>query len=925
MPGLLCGVEGTPEFPTGTVTFLFTDLVGSTRQWEEHPAEMHGALARHDELLRAAIEGHGGSIVKMTGDGAHAAFATAPTAVGAAVDAQIALTRERWGSTGPLCVRMGVHSGHAEQRSGDYFGPTLNRAARLMSVAHGGQIVVSGVVEDMTRGALPPEVSLADLGMHRLRDLGFPERVFQVLHPDLPRDFAPLASVESYPTNLPLQVTTFVGRDAEIAEVAAALSEMRVVTLTGVGGVGKTRLAVQIAAEFLPEFGNGVWLCELGPVSDASGVADVVATTLSVQLRPGGDVTESIVAAVRDRSVLLVLDNCEHLIVPAARLVDAIVRACPGVRILATSREGLGVAGERLMLVRSLAVPDEDASPDALVGCDAARLFVDRATAARRGFAVTADNAPAIAQICRRLDGIPLAIELAAARTRMLSPSEIARRLDERFRLLTGGTRTAVERHQTLRAAVDWSYALLTSEEQVLLDRLGVFSGGFTFDAAEAVAGELESGSDVLDLLGQLVDKSLVVADEQADGSTRYRLLETIRQYALEQLDATGASDEVRRRHAEHYITVAQATEGALWTRDEDEWLRIVDQELGNFRAALDWAIGVGDADVALRLAVPLGEVGAPRPRYTIARWLVRAVAMPAAFDHPLRPHVAAWAAQGAFSISTSVAELSQGVAEMDAAFERAGLEPIPIAHAAHAALAVITGAEDEAIRHSTAAVELALATGDRRWAATWAGLLAGMLALRGRPEEAIQRAEQSRALASESGTLCVPAETALGFALSQVDPEAAIPQLEAAWTLSMSEGNEVMLSVSGTCLGSLLVARGDVGSGLEYYDQLLANALETRNPVLALLTCNGLGVMLAGADHPEAAATIFGALESQAFRPLTGIRQRQQLDALETLRGTMTADAFAQSYSRGQTMTLEELLEFAREEASRMTTATTS
>ena len=605
LPGLLAGERrvkkgvGVAEFPSGTVTFFFTDIEGSTRLWQEHPEAMKAALARHDEIVRDAIEGRGGSVVKTTGDGFHAAFAAAHDAIDAAVAGQLALAREPWDVTGPLRVRMGIHTGPAELRDGDYYGTAVNRAARLMSVAHGGQIVMSGAVEQLSRDSLPAVVTLADLGEHRLRDLGQPEHVFQVLHPELPAEFPALRSVETYPSNLPQQLTTFVGRDQELVEIAEVLDEARVVTLIGVGGVGKTRLALQVAAELLPRFGAGAWLCELGPLSDASGVADLVAVTLSVQPRPGETVTESIVGVLRDRQLLLVLDNCEHLVAPAARLVDAIVRACPGVRVLATSREGLGVAGERLMVVRSLAVPEDDAGVDGLVECDAVRLFVDRAADARHGFGVTGENVSAIAQICRRLDGIPLAIELAAARTRMMSPPDIARRLDERFRFLTGGNRTAVERHQTLRAAVDWSYALLDPDEQVLLDRLGVFAGGFTLDAAEAVAGDIESGGDVLDRLGQLVDKSLVVAEEDRGGASGYRLLETIRQYALEHLDATGVSDVVRRRHAEHYLTVARDAEAGLWTSTEGESLRTVDREMANLRAAFDWAVGAGDADIA--------------------------------------------------------------------------------------------------------------------------------------------------------------------------------------------------------------------------------------------------------------------------------------------------------------------------------------
>ena len=401
------------ELPSGTVTFLFTDVEGSTRLWEEFPEAMRQALARHDEILRRVIQSRRGYVVKTTGDGFHAVFATAHDALDAAITGQLGLRAEPWGVTGPLRVRMGVHTGQAQLRDGDYYGTAVNRAARLMGVAHGGQIVISGAVEQLSRDSLPAAVTLTDLGEHRLRDLGHPEHVFQVLHPALPAESRALNSLEALPSHLPQQLTTFVGRDGELVEIAQVLEDARVVTLVGVGGVGKTRLALQVAAESLPRFEAGAWLCELGPLWDESGVPDLVAVTLRVQQRPGETVTESIVGVLRDRELLLVLDNCEHLVTSAARLVDAIVRACPRVRVLATSREGLGVAGERLMLVQSLAVPDIDAGGEGQVECDAVRLFVDRAGDARHGFALTRENATAIGQICRRLDGIPLAIEFS--------------------------------------------------------------------------------------------------------------------------------------------------------------------------------------------------------------------------------------------------------------------------------------------------------------------------------------------------------------------------------------------------------------------------------------------------------------------------------------------------------------------------------
>ena len=559
------------ELPSGTVSFLFTDLEGSTCLWEEHPDAMQGALARHDELMRAAIRSHAGHVVKTTGDGFHATFATASDAIDAAVDAQLALAAESWPETGPLRVRMGVHTGAAAVRDGDYYGTALNRAARLMSVGHGGQVLVSLATNELVRGS---GIEFEDLGSHRLRDLGEPERIFQVVHPGLETEFAALRSLDAFATNLPLQVTTFVGRDDDVADVIEALGQSRVVTLIGVGGVGKTRLAVQTAAEVLPCYRDGVWICELGPLSDPGQVPDVVADALGVQQRPRQSLAESLVVALRSKELLVVLDNCEHLLDAAARLVAAMVGSCPGVTVLATGREGLGVRGERMMMVRSLPLPSERATTDEILTADAVTLFTERAEQSGGALDLDPDTASTVAQLCRRLDGIPLALELAAARTRMMSPQEIAGRLDERFRLLTGGSRTAVERHQTLRQAVDWSYDLLDERERLILDRLGVFSGGFTLDAAEAVVGgDGIDPRDVFDGITLLVDKSLVVADREHH-DTRYRLLETIRQYALERLDEGGVTDTMRRRHATWCAEfVAEASVG-MQGPDEVAWRR---------------------------------------------------------------------------------------------------------------------------------------------------------------------------------------------------------------------------------------------------------------------------------------------------------------------------------------------------------------
>jgi predicted ATPase/class 3 adenylate cyclase len=598
------------ELPTGTVTFLFSDLEGSTRLWEDHPEMMKEALARHDQILRGAVAAHGGDVVKSTGDGLHAVFETAHAAAVAAVEAQAGLGKESWSGTGPLKVRMGLHTGEAESRGGDYYGPVVNRAARLTAAAHGGQVLATRATEEVLRDHLDEDLGLVDLGEHRLRDLSRPEHVFQLLGPGVAEHFPSLRSLEAFPGNLPLQLTSFVGRSEELAAIAGLLGESRLVTLTGVGGVGKTRLAIQVAADTLPAYADGAWLCELAAANDGVALVEVVATSLGVSPRAGVSLLGSVEESLRAKQALLILDNCEHVLDAAGELADEVLRECSRVRILATSRQGLAMVGERVFPLRPLSVPEPSAVHEATVASDAVRLFAERAEAARSGFAIDETNAGAVAEICRRLDGVPLALELAAARVVAMSPTDILGRLEERFRLLTGGRRTAVERHQTLRATVNWSYELLAPTERVVFDRLGVFAGSFDPTAAEAVAaGDGMAAWDVLDALTSLVTKSMVALEETRDGGVRYALLETLRQYARERLDEIDDTDARQRRHAEYYAGVAETIGPALEGPDELMWRYKLRAELDNLRAAVTWALDAAsdeDAELGLRIIAAL-------------------------------------------------------------------------------------------------------------------------------------------------------------------------------------------------------------------------------------------------------------------------------------------------------------------------------
>jgi predicted ATPase/class 3 adenylate cyclase len=587
----------------GVVTFLFTDIEGSSQLWEREPERMQGALARHDALVRKAVDGNRGRVVKMLGDGVHAVFIDPRDAVNAAVEVQQMLADPAATDGIAFKVRVGLHAGVEEHRDDDFFGRSVNRAARIMGVAHGGQILVSETVSSLVDERLSDGIALRDLGLVRLRDLASPERVFQVVHPGLRANFPALRTLEATPNNLPQQLTSFIGREREQAEIATLLARSSLLTLVGAGGIGKTRLSLQVAADLMDEFPDGVWLVELAALVDPRLVPQAVASVLGVKEEPGRPVLEALVKVFKDRRFLVILDNCEHLVQTCAELANVLLQSGPHVKLMASSREPLRVAGEATYVVPALAFPglSRMITPSALAEYDAAQLFIDRAVAVQSTFKVTEQNAMALAGVCHQLDGIPLAIELAAARTRVLSIENIAARLDDRFRLLKGSDKTALPRQQTLRALIDWSYDLLTEPEKKLLRRLAAFSGGFTLEAAEAVGcgDDLDQGSG-LEILTQLVEKSLVVLDPE---SGRYRLLETVRQYALERLEESGEAAVVRTRHLRFFLALAERARPELAGPAQGEWLTRLDLERENLLSAHTWCNRAEDgADLGLRL-----------------------------------------------------------------------------------------------------------------------------------------------------------------------------------------------------------------------------------------------------------------------------------------------------------------------------------
>jgi predicted ATPase/class 3 adenylate cyclase len=851
-------VSAEGGLPTGTVTFLFTDLEVSTRLWEEHPETMRNALARHDSLLRAAVDGHHGRVVKARGDGVHAVFASAHDALDAAVAAQRALCLEPWGETGPLQVRMGVHTGEADQREGDYFGTAVNRAARLVAAAHGGQVVVSQATEAILRDALPGDVGLVDLGVHGLRDLSRPEQIFQVAAPGLPAEFARLRSLDVLPGNLPRQVTTFVGREREIETLGELVRDRPVVTLTGVGGVGKTRLAVQVAAEVVPDFPDGAWLCELAPVGDPGAVWESVAASLGVQPFPGRALDEAVLEYLGPKRLLMVLDNCEHLLDAVARVVDAVAQRCRRVAILATSREGLALAGEQIIAVPSLGLPAADADRDALARADAVRLFCDRAHDAKSDFALTDHNAGAIGQLCRRLDGIPLAIELAAARVRSLTPEDLVARLDQRFRLLTRGSRGALERHQTLRNTIDWSYDLLTATEREALNQLSVFAGGYDLAAAEAIiAGADRDVLDTAEVMGQLVDKSLVDVDDEAGG--RYRLLETIRQYAQERLEASGDAPAVRRQHADHYVVVAETAGPHLRNRDQLTWASAVGRDTDNFRAALDWAVEAPSPEHALRLVAPLTVpvVGSA----AATDWADTACAIPGADAHPLFPVVAAWAVFGA-ALQGDLEHAAVLVANAEDVQEALGTRHPSVCVAA-AVLATFRGDLDDARHHAQEGVELARAIGDP-YEVALALIMLGVSMQLSDPDGAVRVLDEAVSLARDAGIASALSAglAALAGNLPLEESARALSLLDEAVEIGTQVGDRQPVAHATQYKGSIAVRRGDWRAALHASVDAAVQTLELGELAMFQFSFSTAAFAFVGLGYLEPAAVLLGAIE---------------------------------------------------------------
>jgi predicted ATPase/class 3 adenylate cyclase len=875
-----------PELPRGTVTFLFTDIEGSTRLWERDRERMCAAVDRHLALLDEAIATHHGVHFKTVGDAVQAAFTTAPAALAAAIEGQRAILAEPWPEEiGSLRVRMGLHAGTAEPAAGDYLAPALNRLSRMLSAAHGGQILVSDVVRGLVANDLPPGVTLSSLGLHALRDLQAPEEIFQVAAPGLPGRFPELRSLPHHPTNLVVPPSALIGRDDELATVTRTFrdEDARLITLTGPGGSGKTRLALEIAAELLDDFPDGVFFVDLASVRDPALVLPAVAAVLHIRKQPTEELRDTLTADLAAKRTLLVLDNCEQVI-DAAPDIAALLAACPRLAILATSRESMHIRSEQEYPVSPLALPDvEQLKLEDLAQVPAVALFVARANASDPRFALTEENAVAVAEICRRLDGLPLAIELAAARVAHLSPSALLDRLDlpsaGSLPVLTGGQRDLPARQQTMRNTIAWSHDLLDDAEQTLFQFLSVFPGGFTLEAAEWVSGEQQGVGETLDLLASLVTKSLVVYEGDEGGAPRYRMLETIREFGQERLAASGREATARDRHAAWALTLAERSAPHVTGPDATVWLETLERDHASLRAALSWLVERGEGELLARLAGVLWTFWKEHAHYSEGRhWLDAAL------------------------------ELGQEAPAKDR-------------------LRVLTGtatmawyqADVEYSRHMhEQALVLAQEIGDRAAEAFVLGGLAVHASEQGDDERAIARFEESWAVAREVGD---PAPVVLSLhnlahqEWQRGQTARAVSRLEEALEVAREHRMGWILPSILVGLGTISTDLGDPVRAVGYFRESIALAQLRGNLGDVIDGVGGLARLAATTGQQEKAVRLFGAADAMREGlaiPLSSSEVAELEPIMNVLRTALGEGGFSAAWSDGRSLSQDDALDEA-------------
>jgi predicted ATPase/class 3 adenylate cyclase len=917
------------DLPTGTVTFLFTDIEGSTKLWEKSPKGMQIALPRHDAILWEAIEGHGGSVFKTVGDAFCAVFPTALGAIESALEAQRGLFSEAWGEEiGALRARMALHTGTTHERDGDYFGPPLNRVARLLSAGHGGQVLLSSSTQELVRDHLPPQTHLRDLGERRLKDLSRPERIFQLTAPDLPSEFPPLRTLETHTNNLPLQATPLIGREREVEAVCGLLRspETRLLTLLGPGGTGKTRVGLQVAAELVDDFEDGVFFVPIAAITDPTLVAPTIARVLGLSEGGAQPPEELLEGYLRDRQTLLLLDNLEQVL-ESVPLLDRLLSTATGLKILATSRTPLGLYGEYEFPIPPLSLPDPVSLPplENLTEYEAVRLFVERARAVRPDFSLAEDNAQAVVEICERLDGLPLAIELAAARIKLLPPRVLLDRLGNRLKILTGGAGNLPERQRTLRNAIEWSYGLLDEGEKMLFGRLAVFSGGATLEAIQAVCdtrGDLPT--DVLDGASSLLDKSLLRQEEEAGGEPRFVMLETIHEFANVKLEGSGEAEAVGRAHAEYFLALAEEAEPMLWGAEDAAWLERLEQEHDNMRAVLSWAIEHEEATLALRVGAALRWFWYMKGYYGEGRrWLEAALGKDwgaAAAEARARAlEGVGWLAAGQGDLDRAEAAAKEGLKLST----EAGLGDVVAADLQNVlgeAVARQRGDYERAAELLTEGVALHRKAGDIRGVAWSLGNLANVSSDRGNYEQAKELYEEGLALSRRLGgaELLGAYLISLGYeSLLEGEPERAIALNEEAAELFRKRGRRGGLHQALGNLGWATLLRGDYERAETLHKQSLRVSQDLGDKLVASESVEGLACTAGAQGEAERSAILFGAAEG--LREAEGYQQAPRDRSLRepylaAAHVEVGEAAWSAAWEKGRSMQFEDAVVYALE-----------
>jgi predicted ATPase/class 3 adenylate cyclase len=909
--------------PTGTLTFLFTDIEGSTKMWERDRETMSDALGRHDRILRDTVEQRGGYVFKTVGDAFCCAFPTAPDGLEAALEAQLQLLSERREEGEPLRVRMALHTGAAEERDGDYFGPPVNRVARLLSAAHGGQVLLSLATQELVRDQLPTGTSARDLGEPRLKDLFRPERVFQLLAPELPSEFPPLRTLDAYRTNLPVQPTPLVGREREVGEIVDRVrsEEARLLTLTGPGGTGKTRLALQAGADLLEGFDDGTFFIDLATITDPAQVPSAIAGPLGLKESAEQPLLETLKSYLHHKHLLLVLDNFEQVL-DGAPIVAELLAACAKLKVLATSRIPLRLYGEQEYPVPPLAAPDPRILPPlkALTQYEAVRLFVERARAIKPEFAITNESAPAVAEICARLDGLPLAIELAAARVRVLPPQKMLQRLDDRLKLLRGGARDLPTRQQTLRGTIDWSHDLLNEEEKALFARLSVFAGGRTLEAIEEIC-DPEGDLDALEGIESLVEKSLLRQEEGSGGAPRFVMLETVHEYAREKLQESGEAEEVKKHHAEYFLALAEEGESGMRGPEAATWLERLEAEHDNLRAALSWALEQEEGELGLRLAGALWRFWWMRSHYSEGRrWLENALAIDGRGSPPAR----AMALAGIGEIASHQGDLEQAQEACEEGLELLAHETSEAKIYLLLSLAKVARMRED-YKWATQLNEESVAL-SREMRNTW-GLASSLLGSalvshsRGDSERATELHEESMDLFREWGDKQGLAFCSLDLglvAITQGDLVRAQKLTEEAVALFRELGSRGDVSMNLNNLGWIAFLQNDLGRAVDLYKQSLALAWETGMYTVVLDDLVGFACLAGTQGDAVRAAQLCGAAE--ALHEATGypqdpISHAEMEPYLASGRSQIDEAVWAKAWEEGRKMTLEEAVSYALEE----------